>query len=384
MLLGRLAASMLAVTLILFVLARYHSPQLAGLTLFLAIFPGLVVSPIAGALLDRQGRARLIVLDYVIAAITVLLIALLSAGHELPPVLMLVIVAISSLTNPLSNAGNRSLFPIVAPRHLWERANALDSSAFLLSSIVGAPVAGILVSWIGPEWALGIVGVLFAISALAIFQFRDPSPRSSGTESILGQAWQGLMYALRNPTLRGLAMSCTTYNVSWGILEIAVPVLLLGRLHETAATVGYVWGAMGVAGLLSALATGRVKTQGRERQLMLGSIIVGALAMAILPFASSVALVAVAVIGVGIANGPFDIGMFTLRQRRTDPAWFGRAFAVSMSLNFAGMPVGAALAGPLVGWSINVAFGAAAAVALVSAVFPLWMIPREEGLPTSS
>ena len=40
---------MLAIALILFVLSRYHSPQLAGVTAFLAIFPGLVVSPIAGA-----------------------------------------------------------------------------------------------------------------------------------------------------------------------------------------------------------------------------------------------------------------------------------------------------------------------------------------------
>ena len=32
--------------------------------------------------------------------------------------------------------------------------------------------------------------------------------------------------------------------------------------------------------------------------------------------------------------------MFTLRQRRTHPEWFGRAFAISMSLNYAGNPVG--------------------------------------------
>jgi MFS family permease len=383
MLLGRLAGSMLTVAVILFTLARYHSPELAGLAVFLAIFPGLIVSPIAGALLDRQGRVRLIVLDYLVAAATVLLIAFLSVRQLLPAPLMLVIVAVSSLTNPLSNAGNRSLFPIVAPRSLWERANALDSVAFLVSSLVGAPLAGTAVSWLGPEWALGIVGVFFAIAAVAILQFRDPSERSSRTESIFMQAWQGLMYVLRNPTLRGLALTLSTYNISWGMLEIGVPVLLLGRLHQSAATVGFVWGAMAVAGLLSSLVAGRIKSQGRERQLLLGSIITAAVAMAILPFATSVALVTAAVMLVGIANGPGDIGLFTLRQRRTDPAWFGRAFAVSMSLNFVGMPVGAALAGPLVGWSINLAFGAAAVVALVSAVFPLWMIPREEGLPAS-
>ncbi len=109
---------MLAIALILFVLSRYHSPQLAGVTAFLAIFPGLVVSPIAGALLDRRGRVRFITLDYLVATVAVLLIAGLSARQALPEPLLLVIVGVSSLTTPLSNTGLRSLFPIVAPREM--------------------------------------------------------------------------------------------------------------------------------------------------------------------------------------------------------------------------------------------------------------------------
>ncbi|HEY6114988.1 MAG TPA: MFS transporter, partial [Candidatus Dormibacteraeota bacterium] len=62
LLLGRVSGQMVAITIVLFVLARYHSPQLAGLTVFVAVMPGLVVSPIAGALLDRYGRARLVML----------------------------------------------------------------------------------------------------------------------------------------------------------------------------------------------------------------------------------------------------------------------------------------------------------------------------------
>jgi len=75
LLLGRVAGTVVTVALVLFVLTRYHSPQLAGATAFFAIFPGLLVSPLAGALLDRKGRARLVVLDYVIAAVSVGMIA---------------------------------------------------------------------------------------------------------------------------------------------------------------------------------------------------------------------------------------------------------------------------------------------------------------------
>lgn len=384
LLLGRMGGAMLAITLILFVLARFHSPQLAGFTAFLAIFPGLVVSPIAGALLDRRGRVRFITLDYIVATASVLLIAGLAARNTLPAPLLLVIVGVSSLTNPLSNTGLRSLFPIVAPRDLWERANALDSSGYLISSLVGAPLAGALIGWVGPEWALTFTAALFAISALAIFGLHDPSQKSSTGLSILGDAWSGLVYVARNASLRGLAITLSTFNVGYGILEIAIPVLVLTRLHQGPAAVGFLWGLLGVGGLAATLVAGRIKTEGRERQMMLGSILVQAAALVVLPFAQAYWVVAVVMVVSGASSGPFDISMFTLRQRRTNPAWFGRAFAVSMSLNFVGTPIGAALAGPLIAQSLNVALWAAVGFALFAGVFPLLTIPQEDGDPVAS
>ena len=377
LLLGRLGISMLSIALILFVLARFHSPQLAGATAFLSIFPGLVVSPVAGALLDRHGRARLILLDYLIAAMAMALIAGLSALHWLPPAILLIISGVASLTNPLSAAGMRSLFPIVAPRHLWERANALDSSGYVLSSLVGAPLAGVLISWTGPESALVATAVVFVIAALAVLGMRDPSVPNPDRTSILKNAWAGLLYVVRtNATLRGLAITLSTYNMAWGVLEIAIPVLVLNRLHEPAATVGLVWGALGAAGLVSALISGRIKSQGHERSLMLGAIVIGAVAIAVLPLARNIYVIAAAVVVFGLSNGPFDIALFTLRQRVTDPAWLGRAFAVSMALNFVGTPIGSALAGPVIVRSLDAALWVAVAIAAVSAVLPLLTIPR--------
>jgi hypothetical protein len=89
-------------------------------------------------------------------------------------------------------------------------------------------------------------------------------------------------------------------------------------------------------------------------------------------------MVLLAIVVFGAANGPFDIGLFTLRQRRTDPAWFGRAFAVSMSINWVGTPIGSALAGTLIGWSLNAALWAATLASLVAAVFTLTAVPARE------
>jgi len=64
---ARVGQSMVAVAIVLFTLTSYRSAALAGVATFFNIFPGLLVSPIAGALLDRHGRMLLVALDYVVA-----------------------------------------------------------------------------------------------------------------------------------------------------------------------------------------------------------------------------------------------------------------------------------------------------------------------------
>jgi MFS family permease len=364
--------------LVLYVLGRYQSPQLAGATAFLAILPGLLMAPIAGALLDRHGRARLVVADYLIAAFASGLIAGLSVANLLPPVVLLAIVTVASLTNPLSVAGARSLFPIMVPRLMWERANAFDSSGHVIATLLAAPLAGTLVGLIGGEWALVVTAALFLGAAVVMVRLPEPAVTTQADGSVLLNAWRGLQYVVRNPSLRGLALTLTTLNVGSGLLVIALPVLVLDRLHSGPAIVGFLWGAMGAGGLVAAVVAGRMSTLGRERQLMVGAVLLNCAAIAVLPFAGSLAVVAVAMVVLGAANGPLDIALFTLRQRRTDPTWFGRAFAVSMLVNYIGSPIGSALAGPLVAWSLNGALWVAVAFSLIAAVFPLLMIPARD------
>ncbi len=258
--LGRISGQMLSVALVLFILSRYHSPQLAGAAVFLVTFPGLLLSPIAGAVLDRYRRARLMALDYAVAALMLLLLAWLSLAHSLAPPVLLLICGVSSLTGPLSAAGARAIFPSVVPGHLWERGNALDSTSHVLASIIGAPLAGLLVAFAGGECALAATGALFARAGITIF----------------------------------------------GVI------------------------------------------------------------------------VAAAMVATAVVETPWDISFLTLRQRRTDPSKFGRAFAVSVSLNIIGTPIGSALAGPLIAWSLDYALWFAVVMTALAAVLSVVTIPAKD------
>ena len=377
MILARIAGQMVSLVIVLFALEKYGSPAVAGAATFLSIAPGLLASPIAGALLDRHGRTRLVVIDYAIAALCLWLIAGLATADALPVPLLLLIVSVNSLTGPLSNTGVRTLFPILVPKELWERANAVDSNGYVVASIFGPALAGALVATAGAPAALAFTGALFAAAALVATGLHDPGARTE-SGALLADALRGLVYVARHRTLNPLAVSISVANIGWGLFFIALPVLVLQRLGGDAATVGNLFALLGVSGFLAVFFMGRVSTRGREH-LFLGVAMLGqAFAFAIALFSGGrPELVALAMLVLGLATGPFDVTLFTVRQRRTDPAWMGRAFAVSMALNFAGFPIGSALGGVVVPLSLELAIGIAIVAQLVAAVLAQ-RIPRED------
>ncbi len=376
MVVSRVAAGMLGVALVLFTLERFKSPELAGLVTFTSVTPGLIVGPIAGALLDRHGRARLIIVDQSAAFVSLLAIAVLAMTDALTPALLVAITAVAGLTHPLSNVGLRTLFPLIVPRRLWERVNALDSNGYVVATLIGPPAAGVLVETLGGPPALLIIASLYAVAAVVIVGVKDPPGSTSAEGRILRNAWDGLRYTAHNKTLLGIGIGLAVLNVGGGILSIVLPVILLDHLHLGGAVVGGVWAVMGVTGGIGALLAGRLRISGMEKQILVFGM-AGYAATGLLVLASpTLAVILLTVALQGLVNGPMDVAMFTLRQRRTDPAWLGRAFAVSMSLNFLGYPIGAAVGGQLVGISSAVAIGVAITVTAVSAVLAWWFIPR--------
>jgi predicted MFS family arabinose efflux permease len=375
-LLARLGGQMWEIVLVLFVLQRYRSPSLAGLTVLLSIVPGLALSPIAGALLDRQGRVRLMIFDYAVtAALTAGLVAL-SLGHSLPPLLLLLMVTVLGVSNILSITGARSLFPLMLPRDLWDRANGLDTSVYSFTAIIGPAVAGVVVARFGPEAALLLTASIAAIAAVSLVGVHEPIARSDPGGSVIGDAWGAVTYVLRHPSLRGLAIALFLSNLGFGVIPVGIPVLVLRHLHGSAATVGQIFAVFGLAGLIAGLVIGRINTNGRERLLIASCIAIQVPALAVLAFVQQLPLVFVVALIGGAASSVINVGIFALRQRRTATSWFGRAFAVSMSLNFVGQPIGSALSGPLLERSIALAFLLGAAINVVAAVATIVMIPR--------
>ena len=234
---ARVAQSMVGVALVLFTLDRYGSPAFAGFVTFASVFPGLLISPIAGALLDRHGRIRLVLLDDLVALAAMAVVGVLALADLLPGPLLLGIAVIASLTSILSHVGLRSLFPILVPEPLWERVNAVDSNGYVVATIVGPPIAATMVALLGGPIALLIIGIAFGVAAAILVGVPEPSSPTASTGRVFADAWAGLRYTWRNSTLRGLGFAITLGNLAHGMTSIVIPLIVIGRFGLSEAVV---------------------------------------------------------------------------------------------------------------------------------------------------
>jgi hypothetical protein len=277
---------------------------------------------------------------------------------------------------------------------LWERANAIDSNGYVVAQILGPPAAAGLFAVAGGPVAMFAIAVCFAIAAIGIVGVDDPPTATATTGSLLRDAWQGVVYTWRNRTLRGLGFSISMLNLMGGMMTIVIPLLVLRQLGLGEALVGIPFAISGIAGMASAFYYGRHDTRGREYGMLVWPTVgIAAGVLFLLPVGAAspagspgaidpvlgFGLLAASALVWGFLNGPLDIALFTVRQRRTDPAWMGRAFAVSMAFNFIGYPIGAASTGAIASQSLVAAILVGLVAAVASAVLAAVLVPRTDG-----
>jgi MFS family permease len=382
---SRLAGRMFGLAIVLYVLTHFGSVALAGWVAFASIAPGFVISPIAGALLDRTGEAMAITIDMAASAVLLAALVITSRTGVTNAPLLLTLAAAYSLTSPLSAAGIRALIPRLVPENALDQANALDTGSYALINVLGPFLVGPLFALTGADSTMVVIAALYGVGALSLISMGSLTStaapaRLAPPRTLLREAAVGLGYLVRHRTLRGLAVAYSLYQVSWGVLVVAVPVSVV-RHPATGASAdsltGLLWAVAGLAGVVGAMVAGHVRTLGRERTVIAVSAL--ATGVVIYPVSTVFGLVGLGVglALVGLLEGPIDVGVLALRQRRADPGWLGRILAVSFSLNMAGLPIGSAIGGLIVTQSLSAAFAVAAVTSMVSALATYVLIPRQ-------
>ncbi|RPJ87289.1 MAG: MFS transporter [Acidobacteria bacterium] len=225
----------------------------SGIMLSRAI-PAILAGPVAGVVLDRWDRRRIMIASDLIRSLVALgfLVTLTYRGTWL----LYLLSAVLMFASPFFTAGRSAILPTITNRDELHAATTLTQTTQWVSLIVGAFAAGVIVSTLG-FWAAFVINALsFLVSAVCIWSLRTTSGfralRGPGQKGIV-RPWddysQALHYMKSNPLVLGIALIGVGWATGGGAAQILFT--LFGDLvfHRGAAGIATIWGSAGI-GLL--------------------------------------------------------------------------------------------------------------------------------------
>jgi DHA3 family macrolide efflux protein-like MFS transporter len=257
-----LASSMSHFGLTIWMYERTGSATALGLMQVAFITPFLVLSPIAGVMVDRYNRKLMMMVSDLAAVIAtggvfaLLLLGRLEFWH------LYVAAALNGLGNTFQWPAYSAAITTMVPKAQYGRANGLMSLLEAGPAVVAPMVAGALLPLIG------LVGILLldfltfflAIGALLLVVVPPPTRSRAGAEAS-GNLWHeaayGFRYIFRRPSLLGLQMVFFFGNLFFGMAYTLLPPMVLARTGNNSVVFGLVQstGAIGavVGGIVMSL-----------------------------------------------------------------------------------------------------------------------------------
>jgi MFS family permease len=376
--------SMLAVPW--FVLQTTGSPARTGLAAFASTLPVVISATFAGTLIDRLGLRRSSVLSDLVSGLVVLAIPTLYLTVGLSYALLLVLLFARWLLATPGETAREALIPELAARARFtmERATAAYDGAYRGAKMVGAPLAGVLIVWLGPTDLLLVDGSTFLLSAVLI---RLGVPRSPGKgdahEGYLDSLREGLAFLWHDRLLRStVAIVLVTNLLDTGLGQVLLPLYARDVTNDPRAY-GLLVGAVGAGAVAGTVAYGTLGARlPRRMTFALCFLIAGVPRTLVLATHASLELALAVTVFSGFAAGAINPLLGVMEFERIPARLRARVLGTITAGAYAGMPFGGLLAGSLTEVSgLKTALVVFAGVYLVAAIPPFagraW---REPGL----
>jgi len=318
-----------------------------GLVLLASIMPAFLGSLIAGAVVDRYDRVRVLMVSHLVRALAalafwVVVIALLSDVGLIP---IYVVLMMGALATQFATPAELSMLPDLVESGQLIGANSLLQTSTLAAEGVGVVLVGPLLSKIADPGAVGLAGAGLSLMAFVLVM---PLPRRQiGTRvgekanALLAQdldlraGWQAIV---RDRVLRLVTVQVTLVGVLLLILLSIMPVLAAGHLGLQTTDVSFLMIPGGIGFGVGAFVVGRQGNRYACQQWISGGLIALGCAIALMVTFSAgqgmiyLLLLLGAIFGLGVALALAIIPARTVIQKRPAPAMRGRVIAAQLAL----------------------------------------------------
>jgi len=235
---------------------------------FFSFAPTVLLSPLAGALVDRWSRKLVLILSDVAAALSTVMLLLfhmqgiLSLGHVF--MLGMFASAFEAFQLPALTA---SISMMVDQRN-YARANAMHGSVRFASSLAAPALASTLLVLIGLRGILLIDLCTFACAMGTLAVVRIPRSRAvevSGKSRLRDDILAGFRYVRTRPSLLWLIGLLFVLNLPGAAAMITFPALILARTGDNEIVLGISQSFMGVGGVAGGIAVAIFASRIRDR-----------------------------------------------------------------------------------------------------------------------
>ncbi len=336
-----------------FVLQTTGSAAKTGLTGVFEALPFIIAGVFGGALVDRIGFKRTSILADLTSGLTVALVPLLYHTVGLAFWQLLALAFLGNLFNTPGNTARQSLVPELAAmaEMRLERANSFVQTVPRIATLLGPPLAGVLIAVIGASNVLWLDAATFAISA-ALIGALIPAVAVASEEAAppgryVADLMEGLRFIWDDPVIRALSLLFAVGNFLDAPIGLLFSVYAI-RTYHSAVPVGLIFAALGGGAVIGSLWFGAVGHRLSRRAIFVLYCIPVAGMYATFAFTPPLAVLVIAVFIDGLAVGPVNPLSATITQERVPVALRGRVQGMRIAVSFMMIPLGRGLAGLLI------------------------------------
>lgn len=324
-----------------------------ALAMFFGFGPQVLLSPLAGAIVDRYDRKLVMMLSDLAAGVATIVLLLLYANDSLQIWHLYAANAFSGAFGSFQFPAYSAAVSVMIPKQQYGRANGMialaGSASGILAPIIGGALYGLI--GLGGIMTIDIVTFVFAIGMLLFVFIPAPETSSEGMQargSLRSESMFGFKYIFERPSLLGLQLVFFFINFSAMLgFSTMVPMVLARTGSDSLAlsftqSIGAIGGVVG--GILMSVWGGPRR---RVHGVLMGMISISLLGSIPTGIGRSVIWWAAGGFFVGLILPVLNGSNQAIWQAKVQPDIQGRVFAVRRLIAQIAAPIGILSAGPL-------------------------------------
>jgi MFS family permease len=320
---------------------------LLGIVGFCGQIPTLILGPLAGVLVDRSDRHRILVVTQILSMLQSFALAVLVFTGTIVVWHILVLQAVQGIINAFDTPARQSfVVEMVEDRANLPNAIALNSSMVNASRIIGPSIGGIVIAWVGEGWCFFADGVSYIAVIASLLAMRVVKREMARKNTTVAKDFrEGFNYVARFAPVRSSLTLLALISMLGMPYSVLMPAIATKLLHGGAHTLGFLMTASGVGAL-----TGALYLASRRSILGLGRVMITSAALfgiGLIAFSFSrsmpVSLILLTVVGAGMMVTMASTNTIVQTIVREDLR--GRVMAFYTMAFLGTAPIGSLLAG---------------------------------------